>query len=188
MEYPLESMPPLWGEDGSEFPAPSFVGNALGDLPLDREVGILGLWPPPSLICPICTALGGVLPTSGGMESDSLETMWGTGWSGYSVLDLWQHLSEVAVALHQPSTSGRRMMTNKQSEKSTQGMPLPCVSLWHPALVPCGPAYHKRRDMLCLSHPPVHTQDLSAWYLPSGCVGPYRHSKRMQVGAGAQVN
>ena len=67
------------GEDGSEFPVPSFMGCALGSLPLGCEVGILGVQPPPSSICPIHTALGGALPTSGSMESNSLETMWGTG-------------------------------------------------------------------------------------------------------------
>ena len=85
-------MPSLLGEAGGEFPVPSFTGCALGGLPLGHVEGALGVWLPPSLSCPICTALGGVLPTSGSIKSDSLETMQGTGQSGYSVLDLWQCL------------------------------------------------------------------------------------------------
>ena len=41
----------------------------------------------------------------------SLEIRLDTGQSGYSALDLWQHLSEAAMAHCQPSASGRRMMT-----------------------------------------------------------------------------
>ena len=70
-------------------------------------------------------------------------------------------------------------------------MPLLCVlggSRQHPALVPSGPAYLKRRDMPCLGHPPGCAQDPSVQNLPSGCVGPYQHSKRIQVGMGTQVN
>ena len=91
LHYPLQGMP--WG------------------VSLSHEVGTLGVWPPPSLTFPIHAALGGALPTSDGMDSDSLETRWGMGWSGYTILDLWQCLSEVAMACHQPSASRRRMMT-----------------------------------------------------------------------------
>ena len=81
VEYPSESVPPLSGEDGGEFPMPSFMGHALGGLPLGHVEGTLGVWLPPSSSYPICTALGGVLPTSGGVESNSLETRRGTGQS-----------------------------------------------------------------------------------------------------------
>ena len=125
-EYPSESAPPLSGEDGSEFLVPSFAGYALGGLPLGCEVGTLGMQPPPFSACPIHVVLGRVLSTSGSMESDSLETRVGMGQSEYSALDLWQCLSEVSMAHHQPFTSGRRM-TKEQSRKSTQKMPLPHV-------------------------------------------------------------
>ena len=59
------------------------------------------------------------------------------------------------------------------------------VSCFSPPLVP---AYRKSRDKPYLGHPPGHAQDPSVWDLPSGHVGPYRHSKRMWVGVGAQVN
>ena len=79
----------------------------------------------PSLTCPICAVLGGTLPTSDSMDSDSLETRLGIGWSGYSVLDFWQCLSEVVMACHQPSTSGRRMITKWGGQESTQRTPAP---------------------------------------------------------------
>ena len=87
MEYLSQSAPPLSGEDDGEFPALSFMGHVLGDVPLGWEVGTLGMWPPPvSSACPICAAEGVALPTSGGMESDLLDVRLGTGWSGYSAL------------------------------------------------------------------------------------------------------
>ena len=112
MEYPSESAPSLSGEDGGKFPALFFAGHVLGGLPISHEVGTLGVQPPPaSSACPIQTAEGRVLPTNSGMESDLLEIRLGTGQSGYSALDLWQHLLETATAHCQPSASGRGMMT-----------------------------------------------------------------------------
>ena len=52
MEYPHESAPPLFGEDGGEFPAPSLVGRGLEDLPLSLEVGTLEAQPPPDSSMP----------------------------------------------------------------------------------------------------------------------------------------
>ena len=109
VEYPSESAPSLSSEDGGKFPAPPLAGCCLGGLPLGQEPGTLRDQLPPSSSCPIHAVLGRVPPTRGGMESDSLDIMWGTGWSGCSAQDLWCCLSDMAMALHQPSTSGRRM-------------------------------------------------------------------------------
>ena len=88
MEYPSKYAPSLSGEDGGEFPASSLAGLYLAGLPLGHEMGTLREWPPPSLTCPMHAALGRVLPTSDGMESDSLDIMEGTGWFECSTLDL----------------------------------------------------------------------------------------------------
>ena len=109
MEYPSESTPSLSSEDGGEFPMPSLAGHCLGGLPLGHEPGTLREQLPPSPSCTICATLGGALPTRGSMESDMLDITWGTRRSGCSTWDLWHHLSDVAMALCQPSTSGRRM-------------------------------------------------------------------------------
>ena len=109
--HTMESAPPLSGENGGEFPVPSFTGYAQGGLPLPHEVDSLRVQPTPSSTCPIHVVLGGALPTSNSMDSDSLETWWCMGWLGYSTLDLWQHLSDVAMVCCQPSASRRRMMT-----------------------------------------------------------------------------
>ena len=109
---PIQSVPSLSGEDGSKFPVPSFTGHVLGGIPLGHEVDTLGVQPPPvSSACLIHAAEGGVLPTNHSIESDSLEIRLGTGQSGYSALDPWQHLSKVAMACCQPSASRRGMMT-----------------------------------------------------------------------------
>ena len=90
----------------------------------------------PSSICPIHAAQGGALPTSGGMESDSLETMQGTGQLEYSVLDLWQCLSEVAMTLCQPSASGRRMMT-KGAGQEIHSENSSAMCAWRVSVVSC---------------------------------------------------
>ena len=53
----------------------------------------------------------GCSPPTAVWSPNSLEIRLGTGWSRYSALDLWQHLSEVATACCQPSTSRRGMTT-----------------------------------------------------------------------------
>ena len=103
VEYPSESAPSLSGKDGSEFPAPFLNGHCFRDLPLGCEVGILREGPTTSSVCPICTALGGALPTNCGMESDSLDSPWSTGWSCCLTLDLGHHLSDTAIAHHRIS-------------------------------------------------------------------------------------
>ena len=43
MEYPSESLPSLYEEDGGEFPALCFAGCVLEGLPLGCEVDTLGV-------------------------------------------------------------------------------------------------------------------------------------------------
>ena len=88
VEYPSESAPSLSSEDSGKFLAPSLAGCCLVSLPLGHELGTLREQLPPYFSCPIHAALGGALPTRGGMESDLLDIMWGTGWSQYSIQDL----------------------------------------------------------------------------------------------------
>ena len=76
VEYPSESAPPLSGEDGGEFPAPSLAWEAF-------LVGGLGapLWPVHTQCLPLDQFLQqkGPLPTNGGVESNLLEARLGTG-------------------------------------------------------------------------------------------------------------
>ena len=77
------------------------MGCPLGGLPLGQEIGALGMWPPPvSLVWPRHAMEVGALPTSCGVESDSLEIRLCIGQSWYSTLDLCWCLS----AMPGPST------------------------------------------------------------------------------------
>ena len=48
---------------------------------------------------------------------------------------------------------------------------------WHHMLVPCSPAYHKRRGTPYRGHPPVHVLNPLKWDHPSGCAKPFPHSR-----------
>ena len=73
VEYPSESAPPPSGEEGGKFPGHSFAGWDLGGLPCGWLVGALVAHPHPVCsIGPVLTAVGGVLPTNGRVQSDSL--------------------------------------------------------------------------------------------------------------------
>ena len=105
MEYPSESAP-LSGEEGGKFPGPSFVGQDLACLPHGQLIDTPAAHPHPvSSAEPVLTAVGEVLPTNSGVESDSLEAWLETGLPGYSILDHCLHLSDATIVRCQPSAS-----------------------------------------------------------------------------------